>query len=143
MDTYSPADRSALMSRIRSSDTKAEVRLRKVLHRRGFRYRKNVRGLPGTPDIVLPMHRYVIQVRGCFWHAHANCRRAHTPASNTAYWTPKLARNVERDRASDQALVEAGWRLRVVWECEIQSDPGLCAMADDIAKDLSVGSQTR
>ena len=136
MDTYSPLDRSALMSRIRSSDTKAEVRLRKALFGRGFRYRKNVRGLPGTPDIVLPRHRYAIQVRGCFWHAHANCRRAHTPASNVAYWTPKLVRNVERDQSSDRALMEAGWRLRVVWECEIQSDSGLRDIASEIASDL-------
>src|SRR5262249_36848425 len=104
MDIYSPAQRSANMARIRSTDTKPEIRLRKALFARGFRYRKNVGGLPGTPDIVLARYKYVVQVRGCFWHVHENCRRSHRPASNLGYWLPKLRRNVSRDRKSDRAL---------------------------------------
>ena len=123
------------MSRIRSTGTKAEVRLRKSLFALGYRYRKNVRALPGTPDIVLPRHAYAIQVRGCFWHAH-DCRRAHQPSSNTGYWNPKLQRNVVRDRASDEALMASGWRLRVVWECRIQSSNGLAQTIDAIRADL-------
>lgn len=142
MDTYSPDQRSALMSRIRSVDTKAEVRLRRALFKIGFRYRKNVRSLPGTPDIVMPRHRYAIQVRGCFWHAHG-CRRSHRPASNIGYWNPKLARNVERDRLSDAALVAAGWHVKVVWECEIQSEDALVAMASHISEEIRASGTRR
>ena len=125
MDIFSPEKRSAVMSRIRSTDTKAEVRLRKALFARGYRYRKNVRGMLGTPDIVLPKHRYVIQVRGCFWHAHEGCGRANQPSTNSCYWLPKLARNVERDKTSDEAIQALGWRLRIVWECDISSSKSL------------------
>lgn len=130
------------MSRIRSVDTKAEVRLRKALFALGYRYRKNVRGLPGTPDIVLPKYKYAIQVRGCFWHVHSGCPRAHRPATNTAYWLPKLARNVQRDRKSDRALRASGWRLRKVWECEIASDKALDAVVKKINADLLKSSSS-
>ncbi|MCB8821916.1 very short patch repair endonuclease [Microvirga rosea] len=139
MDIFSPTKRSEVMSRIRSTDTKAEVRLRKALFARGLRYRKNVRQLPGTPDIVLPKHRYAIQVRGCFWHAH-DCSRANRPASNTGYWLPKLARNVERDLKSDEALRQLGWRVRIVWECEISSAKSLATVATSIASELQSGA---
>jgi DNA mismatch endonuclease (patch repair protein) len=124
------------MSRIRSVDTKAEVRLRKALFALGYRYRKNVRNLPGTPDIVLPKYKYAIQVRGCFWHVHKGCSRSHRPATNTAYWLPKLARNVERDRKSDDALRALNWRIRTIWECEIMSESGLKAAKVKILKEL-------
>lgn len=130
------------MSRIRSVDTKAEVLLRKALFARGYRYRKNVRQLPGTPDIVLPKHRYAIQVRGCFWHSHG-CNRSHTPTTNVTYWMPKLARNVARDKMSEKALRALGWRLRVVWECKIASANTLAATVHDIASDLSRGTRIR
>jgi DNA mismatch endonuclease (patch repair protein) len=135
MDIYSPQRRSEIMSKIRSVDTKAEIKLRKALFALGHRYRKNVRSLPGTPDIVLPKHRYAIQVRGCFWHVH-DCRRAHRPASNTDYWSAKLARNVARDRASDDALQADGWVVRVVWECEVESANGLQCVAAAISTEL-------
>jgi len=92
--------------------------------------------MPGTPDIVLPKHKYAIQVRGCFWHAH-DCKRSHKPDSNQTYWTPKLRRNVERDKASDKALEDLGWRLRVVWECEIASSISLDRIADEIAREIT------
>lgn len=136
MDIFSPEQRSSVMSRIRSTDTKAEVRLRKALFARGYRYRKNVRALPGAPDLVLPKHRYIIQVRGCFWHAHEGCPRSSRPSSNSHYWLPKLARNVQRDKASDEALLSLGWRVRVVWECEISSSKSLIEMIDKIVLDL-------
>jgi len=136
MDIFSASKRSSIMSKIRSVDTKAEVRLRKELFALGYRYRKNVRKLPGSPDIVLPKHGYAIQVRGCFWHAH-DCRRAHRPESNRDYWNPKLARNVARDKISDEALSAAGWRLRVVWECEIASRSGLAGVVSMIVSDLA------
>jgi DNA mismatch endonuclease, patch repair protein len=140
MDIFSKNKRSAVMSRIRSVDTKAEVRLRKALFARGHRYQKNLRKLPGTPDIVLPKHKYVIQVRGCFWHVHG-CTRAHIPSTNLAYWLPKLARNVDRDKVSDAALRALGWRVRIVWECEIASAVGLTTIADKISDELHRSAQ--
>lgn len=136
MDIFSPEKRSAVMARIRSTDTKAEVRLRKALFARGYRYRKNVRGMPGTPDVVLPKHKYIIQIRGCFWHAHEGCSRSSRPATNSGYWLPKLARNVERDQVSDEALRGLGWRLRIVWECEISSSKLLAEVVDEIVFEL-------
>ena len=137
MDIFTKCKRSAVMSRIRSVDTKPEVNLRKALFARGFRFRKNVRGLPGTPDIVLPKHHYVIQVHGCFWHAHKDCPRANRPSSNTHYWTPKLAGNVSRDKSNDRALRRQGWRVRTVWECSISSEKKLQRVANAISRDIS------
>lgn len=136
MDIFSKSKRSDVMSRIRSVDTKAEVRLRKALFARGYRYRKNVRALPGAPDIVLSKYKYIIQVRGCFWHAHG-CSRSHTPSTNQGYWLPKLARNVERDKISSKALRALGWRVRIVWECKISSHELLSETVNRIDEDLT------
>lgn len=123
------------MARIRSTETKPEVRLRKALFAAGFRFRKNVRTLPGTPDIAFPKHHYVIQVRGCFWHAHG-CKRANIPTTNTDYWNPKLARNTARDKRADADLAALGWKVRVVWECEIASERQLTSVAGAISREL-------
>ena len=119
-DIISPERRSALMSRIRSKDTKIELEVRRGLHALGFRYRLGGAGLPGKPDIVLPKYRTVVFVHGCFWHQHgkANCRDGHAPKSNTGYWAPKLARNVARDAAHVTALRREGWKVLVIWDCE-------------------------
>lgn len=121
-DTVSSQTRSRMMSRIRSTETSPERRVRSYLHRHGFRFRKNVAGLPGRPDVVLKRHSAAIFVHGCFWHQHAGCRDGRIPESNTAYWQPKLKRTQERDQAHKRQLREAGWRVFVVWECEICSD---------------------
>lgn len=92
--------------------------MRSLLHRAGFRFRKNDKSLPGSPDIVLPRFRTVIFVHGCFWHQHKGCRRATKPATRQDYWDTKLARNIERDLEKTALLVSAGWRVLVVWECE-------------------------
>ena len=118
-DVHTPEKRSYNMSRIRSKDTKPEEKVRKYLFAQGFRYRKNVRSLPGCPDIVLPKYKTVIFVQGCFWHMH-DCGRFHWPASNQEYWEPKIKRNVERDKANQEALRKAGWKVLVVWECELK-----------------------
>ena len=108
------------MSRIRSSNTKPEMLLRKGLFSCGFRYRKNVKSLPGSPDIVLPKYRTVIFVNGCFWHGHAGCRYYTVPKSNTSFWEKKIRGNIERDR-KDIALLEAmSWNVITVWECELK-----------------------
>lgn len=109
------------MQRVRSKDTSAELKLRRWLHAIGFRFRLNVKGLPGSPDLVLPKWRSVIFVHGCFWHSH-DCGRASVPATNSAYWEEKLARTVVRDQGNVGELTALGWRVFVVWECELGRD---------------------
>ncbi len=118
-DNHSPEVRSYNMSRIRSKETKPEEKVRKYLFSQGFRYRKNVKSLPGCPDIVLPKYRTVIFVHGCFWHMH-ECARFRWPASNKEYWEPKIRRNAERDRINQEKLRADGWDVVVIWECDIK-----------------------
>ena len=120
MDTLSPSRRSYNMSRIRSKDTKPELVVRRHLHGLGFRFRLHSGKMPGHPDIVLPKWRTVIFINGCFWHRHEGCRRATTPKSNIEFWEAKFRRNVERDLRDQNALREAGWRVIVLWECEVK-----------------------
>lgn len=112
------AARSANMARIRSTDTKPEMLVRKALHKLGFRFRLHAPDLPGRPDIVLPKHRAIIQVKGCFWHGH-NCPDGRLPKSNREYWVPKLMRNRERDKSGEAKLRRLGWSVRCLWECRI------------------------
>lgn len=112
------AVRSANMARIRSTDTKPEILVRKALHKLGLRFRLHMRGLPGRPDIVLPKHRTIIQVKGCFWHGHT-CPDGRIPNTNREYWVPKLQRNTERDKSNDRKLRRLGWSVHNVWECRI------------------------
>ena len=118
-DNHTREVRSKNMSHIRSTNSKPEEIVRKYLFSHGFRYRKNVRKLPGCPDIVLPKYKTVIFVNGCFWHKH-DCPRFVWPASNQEYWKPKILRNVERDKQNTALLKEAGWNIIVVWECELK-----------------------
>jgi DNA mismatch endonuclease (patch repair protein) len=111
-------DRSENMRRIRSRDSGPELVVRKLLFRLGYRYRLSVKQLPGRPDIVLPRHRKIVFVHGCFWHVHQGCQLSHKPISNVSYWSEKLQRNVARDRAVLTQLAEMGWGVLVVWECE-------------------------
>lgn len=121
MDQISPEHRSWNMSRIKSKNTKPELLVRSWLHRHGFRFRLHVKDLPGTPDIVLPRYRTVIEVRGCYWHRHPGCRFAYTPKSNVEFWNAKFAENIKRDISTDETLKESGWRVIVIWECEVKS----------------------
>ena len=118
-DNHSKESRHLNMSHIRSKNSKPEELVRKYLFSRGFRYRKNVRTLPGCPDIVLPKYKTVIFVNGCFWHKH-DCPRFVWPSSNEEYWIPKITRNVERDQQNAKALETMGWKVLVVWECELK-----------------------
>ena len=108
------------MSQIKGKDTKIEVLVRKALFSDGFRFRKNDNRLPGKPDIVLPKYKTVIFINGCFWHLHANCKNARIPKSNSAFWESKLNKNVENDLKIQDLLIQAGWRVLVVWECELK-----------------------
>jgi len=118
-DNHSKEIRSMNMSHIRSTNSKPEEIVRKYLFAKGFRYRKNVRSLPGTPDIVLPKYKTVIFVNGCFWHKH-DCPRFVWPSSNQDYWKPKILRNIERDQKNTEELRSLGWRVITVWECELK-----------------------
>jgi len=112
------------MARIRSKDTKPEVTIRKILHRMGYRFRLHRKDLPGRPDIVLPRHKKIILVQGCFWHGHT-CRLASKPKSNAGYWSEKIVKNKERDERNVHTLQEAGWEVLEIWECEVRKLEGI------------------
>ena len=120
-DNHSKEVRSINMSHIRSTNSKPEEIVRKYLFAEGFRYRKNVKKLPGCPDIVLPKYKTVIFVDGCFWHKH-DCPRFVWPSSNQDYWRPKILRNIERDNQSRKELETLGWKVITVWECELKKN---------------------
>ena len=118
IDTVSAAVRSQIMAGIRGRDTGPEMAVRRALHRRGWRYRLHDRRLPGRPDIVLPRHRAVVLVHGCFWHGH-ECPMFRLPSSRVDYWRDKIQNNRKRDERNVRALAESGWRVLIVWECAI------------------------
>lgn len=133
-DNHTKEQRSYNMSRIRSKNNAPEEKVRKFLFSKGFRYRKNDKNLPGCPDIVLPKYKTVIFVNGCFWHKH-NCKRFVWPSSNEEYWKKKILRNVERDEINIKELKELGWKVLVVWECELKKaiiDKRLETLVDEI-----------
>lgn len=101
-------------------DTKPEKIMRSLLHCMGYRFRLHRKDLPGTPDVVLPRHKTVIFINGCFWHQHPGCVRATKPKSNQDYWLPKLKRNVQRAEENEKKLKEMGWKIITVWECELK-----------------------
>ena len=118
-DNHTKEIRSMNMSHIKSTNTKPEEKVRKYLFSKGLRYRKNVRTMPGKPDIVLKKYKTVVFVNGCFWHKH-DCGRFVMPASNTEYWEKKINGNVERDKTNTALLEEQGWRVIVIWECQLK-----------------------
>lgn len=114
-------ERSRNMAAIKGKDTKPEMIVRKYLFSRGLRFRVQVRKLPGNPDIVLPKYKTVIFVNGCFWHGHEGCKYFRLPKSNVEFWKEKIERNIERDRESMRALLDLGWKVIRVWECELRN----------------------
>ncbi|MEW7009430.1 very short patch repair endonuclease [Lentilitoribacter sp. EG35] len=122
-DRISKERRSWNMSRIRGKNTKPEILLRSLLHRYGYRFRLHVPYLPGRPDIVLPKYKTVIFVHGCFWHRHEGCSKASIPKTRTEFWREKFHRTVERDNRKQKEIEEKGWRVIVVWECQLKSSP--------------------
>lgn len=121
-DVLTREQRKNNMSRICGKNTKPEEMVRKYLFSRGLRYRKNDKKLPGKPDIVLPKYRTIVFVHGCFWHMHEGCRYFVLPSTNTEFWKNKLEGNRERDRKVQNELKDAGWRVLIVWECELKKD---------------------
>ncbi|WP_278898707.1 very short patch repair endonuclease [Roseburia hominis] len=121
-DKLTPEKRSWNMSRIKGKDTKIEVEVRKYLFSKGYRFRKNDKRYPGKPDIVLPKYHVAIFVHGCFWHRHEGCKDATTPKTRTEFWLEKFDKNVKNDRIKQEKLRELGWKVIVIWECEIKKD---------------------
>ena len=121
MDKFSKVDRSRIMAKITGKDTAIEISVRRFLFSAGFRYRKNLRTLPGSPDIVLPKYRTVVFVHGCFWHLHANCNRAKLPTTRADFWKRKIEANRNRDNRVETQLTAAGWKVLKVWRCEMSS----------------------
>jgi DNA mismatch endonuclease, patch repair protein len=117
-DTFTKAERSRIMAAIKSRDTTPELTVRRLVHSLGYRYRLHVRSLPGTPDLVFPRLRKVINVNGCFWHLH-RCAHCRVPSSRRSYWIAKLERNAARDVRTVRELRRSGWQVMVIWECQI------------------------
>ena len=122
MDGLTPEHRSWNMSRIRSKDTKIEVKVRQYLFSKGFRFRKNDKRYPGKPDVVLPKYKTVIFVNGCFWHMHKGCKQGRLPKTNADFWKEKMERNVANDELHRKQLEDMGWKVVVLWECELKKD---------------------
>lgn len=131
-DIVDPATRSRMMSGIRARNTKPEILIRSLLHRRGFRFRLHVRDLPGKPDMVLPRYHAVVFVHGCFWHGH-NCHLFKWPSTRPDFWRAKIGRNQENDAKALSLLRESGWRVGIVWECAIR---GVGKDLESVALDL-------
>jgi DNA mismatch endonuclease (patch repair protein) len=127
MDTLTEHERSERMSRVRSTGSKAELTVRRTVHRLGYRYRLHRKDLPGTPDLVFPSRRKVIFVHGCFWHRHDDpkCRLARLPKSKIDFWVPKLEANRGRDIANQEKLGALGWQSLAIWECQLKDASGL------------------
>lgn len=121
-DIMTPEQRSRCMSHIHSKNTKPEILVRKELFRRGYRYRINVSNLPGKPDIVLPKYKTVIFVNGCFWHGHEGCKYFVLPKTNAVFWENKIRQTQQRDASAILALHNIGWKIIVIWECELLSE---------------------
>lgn len=119
-DTLTRQERSERMSRIRGKNSVSEMRLRRLIHGMGYRYRLHVRTLPGTPDLVFPARKAVIFMHGCFWHRHQDCRLARMPKSRIAYWREKLEANKLRDEENMRRLNEMGWSVMIAWECQMK-----------------------
>ena len=125
MDKLSPEARSRNMAKIKSKNTKTEMAVRSMLHAHGYRFRLNKKELPGKPDIVLKKYKTVIFVHGCFWHRHENCKDATFPKSNTDFWFKKFQDNTQRDKLNHIKLTELGWKVVIVWECELRNKTDL------------------
>lgn len=142
-DVMTPEQRSRCMAAVKGKDTKPEMIVRKYLFSRGMRFRVQVRKLPGTPDIVLPKYKTVIFVNGCFWHGHEDCKYFRLPKSNIEFWKEKIERNIERDRESMQALLDLGWKIIRVWECELRNKANRENTLNKIYKSITSSESTR
>ena len=134
-DIFSQTKRSDIMSKISSKDTKPEILVRKFLFSKGFRYRINVKTLPGKPDIVLPKYKTVIFVNGCFWHGH-NCKKGKLPSSNIDFWRGKISNNKLRDDKNSDLLIKLGWKVIIIWQCEISKIDNRIKILNKLLEDI-------
>lgn len=139
-DIVDQQTRSRMMSGIRGKNTRPELALRRALHARGFRFRLHSAKVHGRPDLVLPKHRAVVFVHGCFWHRHEGCRYTTTPATRPEFWQAKFDANVARDRAVRTKLLEDGWRVATVWECALRKPDRVSTTTDRLAAWLLAGT---
>ena len=121
VDIYSRKARSLIMASISGQETKPEISARSFLFKQGFRFRKNVKSLPGKPDIVLPKYKSVIFVNGCFWHGHKKCKASTLPKTRKEFWTNKIKANIDRDKRTISELKKVGWKVIIIWQCEINT----------------------
>ena len=133
-DVHDKETRSYNMSRIKNKNTKPEILVRKFLFANGFRFRLNDKKLPGKPDIVLPKYKTVIFVNGCFWHGHENCKYFKLPGTRTEWWREKIEKNIENDLKKQSQLMDLGYKVIVVWECQIKSKEFYNTVIDDIRR---------
>ena len=133
-DVHDKETRSYNMSRIKNKNTKPEILVRKFLFANGFRFRLNDKKLPGKPDIVLPKYKTVIFVNGCFWHGHENCKYFKLPGTRTEWWREKIEKNIENDLKKQSQLMDLGYKVIIVWECEIKSKEFYNTVIDDIRR---------
>ena len=141
-DIFSEEQRSYVMSRVASKDTKPEKIVRSFLHGSGFRFRLHVSNLPGKPDLVLARHKTAIFVHGCFWHRHKDCKKATTPQSRKEFWEEKFKRNVIRDRENSRALKRSGWRVLVIWECQLTNSRKRSRRLESLVSELNYSPET-
>ena len=143
-DNLTEAQRHYVMSQVHSVSTKPELKLRRFLWHRGFRYRVNDNKLPGKPDIVLPKYRTVIFIHGCFWHGHKECSKYTIPKTNTEFWVAKVQRNQERDQEVWRKLEAKGWAVIIVWECQLKKaelEDTICRVEEEIRRNGEIYSQ--
>lgn len=143
MDRLTPERRSWNMSRIRSGDTKPERIVRSILYGLGYRFRLHRKDLPGKPDIVLAKYKTVVFVHGCFWHRHKGCKYAYMPKSRIEFWQKKFDENVERDRKVQKKLEDMGWKIIIIWECELKDLDTLADRIDNYFRIADKGLQER
>jgi len=136
MDHLTAAERSKNMARIKSKNTKPELIVRKLLFANGLRYRLHAKDLPGKPDIYIKKYKTVIDIRGCFWHAHDNCKLAKKPKTNRGYWVTKIQNNKERDLVNQKLLEDLGFKVFIIWECEIRNQQNLSSIIINILSHL-------
>lgn len=139
-DVHDAKTRSFNMSRIRATDTKPEMLVRRFLHANGFRYKLHDKTLPGKPDIVLPKYKTVIFIHGCFWHGHTGCRYFVVPKTRTEWWLNKIDRNRENDNKAIEHLQKEGWKIIIVWECDLKKDKAE-QMLKSLVKEISNSGQ--
>lgn len=135
-DIFSKSKRSQIMASISGKDTKPEILVRSLLFKNGFRYRKNVKTMPGKPDIVLPKYQTIVLIHGCFWHGH-NCKRATPPTSNIEFWNSKIQSNIDRDKRVKTQLKKSGWRVITIWNCQLKNKDRVDMTMNKLLKKLS------